>query len=438
VPRSEVYCCSTLLSLVTAVVAGDLDRRPPDDDVRRVLLVSDYAVEAESGQPLLERAGTSVLTGLFDLVVDVNALIAPYHPGAWSPGEQAMGLLGELLRRRWSIGDAVELHVEPYQVNFARWALELFPEAPVTVVADGLMAYGPSRQRIPQVVGRRVVGLAHLDLVPGLSPVYLSEHQVPARALDATRVRGVLDRLVPAASAPAADGGVLVLGQYLSALGIVTEAEEEQLYADAAVAAARQHGCLTVAFKPHPAASPLAAREVARRAAEQGVAVEVLAAGGPAESLFASGRYRFVHGCFSTALFTAGQLYGLTAQAFGTELLLQRLTPYQNSNRIPVTLTDLLLGPGAALAPPGPVEPVIRAVAYCMRPKLYPGLRAGAETLWAAEPQLRDRYVRRRRLTALQLPGASPLRPPASLPVRLRRRLGRAVRRVRPALAGAR
>ena len=155
-PRSEVYCCSTLLSLVTAVVAGDLDRRPPDDDVRRVLLVSDYAVEAESGQPLLERAGTSVLTGLFDLVVDVNALIAPYHPGAWSPGEQAMGLLGELLRRRWSIGDAVELHVEPYQVNFARWALELFPEAPVTVVADGLMAYGPSRQRIPQVVGRRI------------------------------------------------------------------------------------------------------------------------------------------------------------------------------------------------------------------------------------------------------------------------------------------
>jgi hypothetical protein len=139
-------------------------------------------------------------------------------------------------------------------------------------------------------------------------------------------------------------------------------------------------------------------------------------------------------------LFTAAELYGLTAVAFGTELLLSRLTPYQNSNRIPVTLADLLLRPGdpgtpAPAEPPEPapdaVSAVVRAVAYCMQPALYPGLRAEAAATWAEHPGWRHRYVRRRRLPALELPGARPPRPPALLRLRLRRRLGRAARQVR-------
>jgi hypothetical protein len=439
VARAEVYCCSTLLSLATAVVAGGLDRPTGGEDVRRVLLVSDYAAEAEVGQPLLRRAGTDRLTSLFDEVVDVNALIAPLHPGAWDPGPEAVGLLGELLRERWGLGAEVALYVEPYQVNFARWALQLFPEAPVTVLADGLMAYGPSRQRVPELVGRRLVELAHLDLVPGLVPVYLSEHRVPARPLAGPRVRSVLDRIVPAGTGPVPDAGVLVLGQYLSALGILTEAEEEKLYAEAVVQAARRHGCLVVGFKPHPAASPLTARGVQRAAAARGVEVELVDASGPAESLFGSGRYRFVHGCFSTGLFTAAELYGLTAVAFGTDLLLSRLTPYQNSNRIPVTLADLLLsegdrhipGPARPQEPLGSVGAVVRAVAYCMQPAIYPDLRADAAATWAEQPARRDRYVRRRRLTALGLPGARPARQTAPLGLRVRRRLRRLACQVR-------
>ena len=48
-------------------------------------------------------------------------------------------------------------------------------------------------------------------------------------------------------------------------------------------------------------------------------------------------------GCFSTALCTASAFYGIPVARIGTEPLLDRLTPYQNSNRVPVTLVDALL-----------------------------------------------------------------------------------------------
>ena len=62
-----------------------------------------------------------------------------------------------------------------------------------------------------------------------------------------------------------------------------------------------------------------------------------------AEVLYERMRPALVVGCFSTALLTAAAFYGLPVARTGTELLLERLTPYQNSNRVPVTLVDALL-----------------------------------------------------------------------------------------------
>ena len=39
---------------------------------------------------------------------------------------------------------------------------------------------------------------------------------------------------------------------------------------------------------------------------------------------------------------TAHSIYELPIARYGTELLLERLTPYENSNRIPVTIVDAL------------------------------------------------------------------------------------------------
>ena len=202
-PRTEVYCCSTLLSLATALAwRAGAAADPADHAVRRVLLASDYAPEAEVGTPLLQRDGAAALAAGFDLVVDVNDLLAPYHPASFDPGRDAAVLLGRLLAAEWGVVGEVELVVEPIQVSFARWLLHLLPDARVTVVADGLMAYGPSRDRVPHSLGRRVTRLVHLDLVPGLRPVYLTEHAVPAEAVPAHRLREVLDGRPPRRQAP--------------------------------------------------------------------------------------------------------------------------------------------------------------------------------------------------------------------------------------------
>ena len=70
-------------------------------------------------------------------------------------------------------------------------------------------------------------------------------------------------------------------------------------------------------------------------------------------------RPALVVGCFSTALLTAAALLRLPVARIGTEPLLDRLTPYQNSNRVPVTIVDALLpdlADAAAVAVDGPAE----------------------------------------------------------------------------------
>jgi hypothetical protein len=451
VSRTEVYCCSTLLSLATALAwraAPDGRTGPDREPVRRVLLACDYAPAAEVRTPLLGREGTADLLGGFDVVVDVNALLAPYHPASFDPGPDAARLLGRLLAAEWGATGAVELVVEPIQVAFARWLLHALPDAPVTVVADGLMAYGPSRDRVPPWNGRRITRLVHLDLVPGLRPVYLSEHAVPAEAVPCGRLRKVLDGALASVGEPVqgAPGGGLVLGQYLSGLGLLSEEEEQQLYLDALVQVAGEtalRGAGGLAFKPHPAASPLLAAGLRRAAAAKGLDVELLPASGPAEALFAGGRYAVVGGCFSTALLTAFAGYGMPAIAVGTGLLLERLRPFQNSNRIPVTIVDALLRPAAEVPPdevvsPADVGELVAAVAYCMQAERYLHLRERARATLDAHPAWRDRYVKRRRLQALGLAAPAPVtgRPPLRSVRRLaaqavRRTLRRTLRRTR-------
>jgi len=461
VQRTEIYCCSTLLSLATALAWRGVPPGPPappgpsgpsvpsgpsgegraNEPVRRVLLFSDYAAEAEVGTPLLGRDGAATLTACFDLLVDVNQLLAPHHPASFEPGRDAAALLGRLLAAEWGAVGEVELVVEPIQVSFARWLLHVLPDASITVVADGLMAYGPTRERVPHWIGRRITRLVHLDLVPGLRPVYLTEHAVPAEVVPGERLRAVLDAAhgsVPTRSEAAGPGAALVLGQYLSALGVLTAEEEQGLYLEAVVHAA-DLAAGRVAFKPHPAAPPLLADGLRAAATAKGIDLVVLAAGGRAEAVFAGGRYAVVVGCFSTGLFTARTAYGLRAVSVGTDLLLERLRPYQNSNRIPVTLADALLRPPSDVTPaesvPGEeVGDLVRAVAYCMQPERYPELRLRASATLETHPGWRGRYVKRKRLRALGLDDGVVVRPrprTGSLDS-LRRRLRQAVRRALP------
>ena len=111
-------------------------------------------------------------------------------------------------------------------------------------------------------------------------------------------------------------------------------------------------------------------------------------------------------------------------------MVLERLTPYENSNRVPVTITDALLprmSADGSLEEPPPVDlgALVSAVGYCMQSEVYPGLRESAAAYVDAHGPAR--YFKRQRLAALdlvQIPAAAPAPEPGALS-KLRRRLSK-------------
>ncbi|MBD3933390.1 hypothetical protein IF129_17760 [Streptomyces chumphonensis] len=427
--RPQIFEVSTLYGAATLAAALDAGLFGPAAAARRVLVVSHNAPVPETAGRLQDMAGWEGIAARFDLVVDWNDTIRPLHPADWSPADQDNPLWQRMFRRAWDLGDGVaDLVVESVHVNPAAALAGIFADADVHVYADGLMSYGPTRDPLPAATAARIRRLLHLDLVPGLRPLLLSEYGVPAEPVPDAAFRAVLDTMTasapPDAGVPEDEGrrpGAVLLGQYLAALGILTADEEEELHARMLRAAAAA-GHTTVLFKPHPTAPARYSRALEKAAADCGVELLVPTTPLLAEAVFGRCRPRLVVGCFSTALLTASTYYGIPVARIGTAPLLDRLTPYQNSNRVPLTLVDALLpdleagtapdaAPDAAAPCPvaGPVadvEALVRTVGYCMQPRQYPGLRAGAEA-WLAEhfgPGTL-RYFKRRRLTSLELPG---------------------------------
>jgi hypothetical protein len=415
--RTRIFLVSTLYGAATLAAALDAGCFPPDD--RRLLLVSNNAAVPETTPPPDRMPGFDRLSGRFDRVVSWNGTISPHHPAGWSPRPDDVPLWERQLRVLWGLGaageDHVELVLESIQVSPAQALARLFPDAPIDVYADGLMSYGPTRSRLDPLVGGRVRRLLHPDLLPGLTPLLLTEFGVPAEVVPAAAFADVFADLaahspVPGVPAGPADGAgpAVLLGQYLSALGILTADEEEALHVRMLRGAARL-GHHRVVFKPHPVAPARYSRTLEKEAGELGVELTVCDEPLLAEVLFARVRPALVVGCFSTALLTASAFHGLPVARTGTDVLLERLTPYENSNRIPVTLVDAAVAdldePETPVAGPEQLAALVRAVGFCMQPTLYPQLREEAAAYLAAHPAERSRYVKRRRLTALQLPG---------------------------------
>ncbi|WP_111600938.1 polysialyltransferase family glycosyltransferase [Streptomyces sp. Amel2xB2] len=453
--RTQIFFASTLYGAATLAAALDAGIVPDAD--RRLLLVSNNAANPETTPALDTMPGFERLRPRFDRVLSWNEAISPFHPGGWSPRTDDVPMWERYLRLLWSLGDdEVELFVESIQVEPALAVARCFPNAPLEVYADGLMSYGPTRNKLDPLVGSRVERLLHLDLLPGLEPLLLTEFGVRAEVVPTGSFTSVLAELsqdVPPAVAAARQGGALLLGQYMSALEILTAAEEERLHVRMLRGAARL-GHRRVVFKPHPVAPPRFSRALEKEAGELGVELLVLNTPVLAEVLYERLRPELVVGCFSTALLTASSFYGLPVARTGTELLLERIAPYQNSNRVPVTLVDALLpeageapagtdadgtegadaGPGAWRMPDAAtvrsrLTGLLRTVGFCMQPEILPGLRTDAENFLAAGLDSRTRrYFKRRRLTALALPGGVP-RQFAFL--RRRPAVRRAARRVR-------
>ncbi|GGX85637.1 polysialyltransferase family glycosyltransferase [Streptomyces hiroshimensis] len=410
--RTQIFLASTLYGAATLAAALDAGCFTPAD--RRLLLVANTAAVPETTPALDEAPGFERLRTRFDGVLSWNEAVRPFHPSGWSPRPDDAPLWERHLRLLWGLGDDdVSLAVESLQVSPALAIVQCFPDAPLDLYADGLMSYGPTRNKLDPLIGTRVGRLLHLDLVPGLRPLLLSEFGVAPEIVPTevfTKVLAELADAAPALDAP--EGAALLLGQYLSALDILTPEEEERLHVRMLRGAAGR-GHRELVFKPHPAAPARWSRMLEEEAGRLGVGLTVLDAPVLAEVAYQRLRPALVAGCFSTALVTATAFYGLPAAHTGTDLLLERLSPYQNSNRVPVTLVDATLPPlEASPADNGEqadLNDLLAAVGFAMQPQIYPGLRTAAERYLTTHltPRTR-RYFKRRRLTALALPGAIP------------------------------
>jgi alpha-2,8-polysialyltransferase (POLYST) len=417
----QIFLTSTLFGAITVAAALDAELFGPPGP-RRILLVSNNSAVPEFATPVHEAPGFSTLAPRFDEIIYWNAELSPLHPGGWEPRREDLPVLGRWLRDRWGLGDEpVELIVESIAVSPARTLAALFFDASVTVYSDGLMSYGPTRNALPYGIGTQLVRQLHLDLVPGLEPQLLREFGVPAEIIPDGSFQAVLEKL-HAEVAPliagygAVDGAPLLIGQYLAALDILTEPEEDELHM-AMLRGTVARGHRTVLFKPHPASPPKTTARLAAEAERLGARLIVIDAPVPAEVWCAALRPELIVGCFSTALVTAARYHGIPAATVGTGPLLDRLAPYENSNRVPVTIIDSMLPhlePDGTLRDPliaaddvaTELAPLVAAVAYCMRASARPELRAAAaDYLNAHATGPMRRYFKRRRLTALDLPG---------------------------------
>ncbi len=407
---TQIFFASTLYGAATLAAAIDSDCFAPAG--RRLLLVSNNAATPETTPSLDEMPGFERLRDRFDRVLSWNEALAPFHPGAWSPRTDDIPLWERHLRLLWGLGDdTVELVVESIQVNPALALTQLFTDAPIDVYADGLMSYGPTRNKIDPLVGTRVRRLLHLDLVPGLTPLLLGEFGVPPEVVPTESFLKVLGELSDGEeelSLPA--GSALLLGQYLSALSILTAEEEEDLHV-AMLRGAVDRGHRQIVFKPHPTAPARWSRLLEREAQTLGVELTVLDSPVLAEVVYQRLRPALVVGCFSTALLTASTFYSVPVARTGTDLLLERLSPYQNSNRVP-SRSSTRWSPAWRRTARTPARPTWRA---CSRRSASRCSRTSAVLRPAAERFLAQhlrgstwRYFKRRRLTTLALPGRLP------------------------------
>ncbi|GAA1300697.1 hypothetical protein Psi02_27560 [Planotetraspora silvatica] len=421
---TQVFHASRFFGAMTLAAAIDAGAFGPAAGQRRVLLVSNNADIPEITLPLDKTPGFAALRDRFDAIYSWNEIIAPLHPSDWKARAVEAPLFGRLLESHLGIDTLDELVLESVIVSPARTLPGLFKDCRLTIYADGLMAHSPTRDPLPAEISARITRLIHLDLLPGLTPLLLSEHGVPPEALPAAAFRRVVEQ-VAATETGEVEGDAVILGQYLSSLGILTTDEEADLHA-AMLGALKARGHRTVVFKPHPAAGRRQSMRLKHVADELGMRLVSAGEHTPAEALFARLRPALVVSCFSTALATARQFFGLPVATMGTDLLLERLAPYENSNRIPVTIVDASvprLAADGSLTEPPPVDvkALTDAVAYCMQSDRHAGLREAARAYVKANGSAR--YFKMRRLEALDLvPEPEPEPEPAS---RLRRLIGR-------------
>jgi Alpha-2,8-polysialyltransferase (POLYST) len=184
--------------------------------------------------------------------------------------------VGAPFRQLWDLGaDDLHLLVESVHVNPAQAVCRIFGDARIDVYADGLMSYGPTRSALPEIVASRIERLLHLDLVPGVTPLLLSERRVPAVIIPDESFRAVAKIMIAEdAVARCSEPVAMIVGQYLAAGKLMNELQEVDLNAEM-ISRCAEAGYSAPVFKPHPSAPPTQLARLHHAARAHGVRLAI-------------------------------------------------------------------------------------------------------------------------------------------------------------------
>ncbi|UYQ77595.1 alpha-2,8-polysialyltransferase family protein [Glutamicibacter sp. JL.03c] len=397
---------SSYFQLASLAAMADAGLLPEADE--RILVLANGSQVPELTTPLEETPGFQQLAARFDRVVDFAALTSPRRPSQFNPREDELHIFESLLRQAWNLGTGpLTLVLESIQVNPARALARIFFDAQLWVHSDGLMSYGPTRNRLAMPLRQRLMGTIHVDLIPGLEPHLLAELEPVRKVLHAHELARIFSELAENAHFDLPGSSALILGQYLGSLRLMDADEEFELHVQMLQEVVNR-GLDTVLFKAHPSASATSAARLATVAEEMGLDFRLLTTDHLAETVIASARPEVVISCFSTGLATARYILDTDVHAVGTGTMLQALAPYENSNRIPLSIIHALFVQDI----PAPahsdgddqLSKLLVAVAYCMQSAQLPQLREpAAEFLGVHYPEF-SAHFKRRRITRLDLP----------------------------------
>lgn len=314
------------------------------DSGRRVLLTTTNSAIPEITGRLDGTPGFEPIAEAFDQVVSLNDLIWPKHPRRWGAPEDEAERVRDAVLEGTGLAPGTGITLQSLGVKPSSRLVRVFHDSPIDVVSDGLMSYGPVRKSPAPDVLDRLERLLYLDLVPGLEPLLFAGTGITPVLVPTDAYVGLMDEYARRHPAHAEfdhladESTAMVVGQYLSALGLMTADEEDALYREMVEAAALL-GFRKILFKPHPSAPPAHVETIIGTAQARGVDVRVSTFPVPVEAIYSSARPGLVIGGFSTAVSTAAELYGIDTLSVGTAFLGRALPDYPNSNRIPVALT---------------------------------------------------------------------------------------------------
>jgi hypothetical protein len=306
--------------------------------------------------------------------------------------------------------DDVELVVGTSTAGVGRALTRRFDGAPVTLLAAGAAAYGPAPAALQGRLAKRVRQVLHVDLVPGLPPVLLTERSVPTRAVPVADLRTAAASL-PSPD-PVPDPTTLVIGRSGPWVGALdSEAQTALLVAMVQRCSEAGHSRILVLLDPD--AAPRTHRQLDKAARAARADLSVVTGDTPVEAWLALDGISLVVGSATEDLLVARSVFDRRVAQLDTEVVVKRLTPFDDPRRTAATLVGATVPdlrtwtstPGGEEVRPVDLPGLMATVAYAMQPGLLAERRAGAIGYLEVHPDVQRRFVRRRRLSELRLPG---------------------------------